>query len=372
MLHDLLRQVTSKLWPILRKLVHASDLQHIGSSWRMKSKYWRTIHVCSIVLFNSSLTTEFSVTAGPHLLPSAINAMRAGAKVCNHLAEAREISLGLVLPFQGRGVYSECYSNLNSAVPACITKDSIPKVTPSYVRLVMSLHNFAPLLLCMSKIKEHHYWMQLHAALIGGQWQSPTPARTPNGSPISWSELFRKFNKHCRGFQDVAEVALQTRHLANLLLESYPKDDNTEVDCKALCSGDTSSHARRQGKLDMGGEIILAGKYNKRASIGYNALKVLKSLNYDVRWLYSASTLWKTFNLSQTTNLALAYAYVLGNPEDSFIPWKGSWFTSVSKPHPSCWFYEVYSTILAGPLILVLLPQGLLASMSPSKVSEKY
>ena len=116
----------------------------------MKSKYQRpklqancpairrTIRICSMVLFNSSLTTEFSITAGPHLLPSAINAMRASAKARNHLAEAREISSGSVLPFQGRGVYSERYSNLNSAVPACI-KDSVPKVTPSYVRLVTSL-----------------------------------------------------------------------------------------------------------------------------------------------------------------------------------------------------------------------------------------
>ena len=142
----------------------------------------------------------------------------------------------------------------------------------------------------MSNIKERHYWTQLRAALTGGQWQSPTPARTPNGSTISWSELFRKFNKHCRGFQDVAEVALQTRHLANLLLESYPEDDDTEVDRETLRSGDTSSNARRRGKLDMGGEVTLAGKYNERASIGYNALKVLKSSNYDVRGLYSAST----------------------------------------------------------------------------------
>ena len=135
----------------------------------------------------------------------------------------------------------------------------------------------------MSTIKERHYWTQLRAALTGGQWQSPTPARTPNGSPISWSELFRKFNKHCRGFQDVAEVASQTRHLANLLLESYPDDDDTEVDREVLRSGETNSDARRRGELDMGREVVLAGKYTERASMGYNALKVLKASNYDVR-----------------------------------------------------------------------------------------
>ena len=93
------------------------------------------------------------------MLPSAINAMHASAKVRNHLAEACEISSGSVLPFQGRGVYSEHYSNLNSAVPACITKDSVPKVMPSYVRLVTSLIVADPLSVCT--VLAHHVTLYL-------------------------------------------------------------------------------------------------------------------------------------------------------------------------------------------------------------------
>ena len=46
---------------------------------------------------------------------------------------------GRFCPFRVEACNSERYGNLNSAVPACITKDSVPKVTPSYVRLVTSL-----------------------------------------------------------------------------------------------------------------------------------------------------------------------------------------------------------------------------------------
>ena len=50
----------------------------------------------------------------------------------------------------------------------------------------------------MADIKEKHYWEQLQSALTAGQWDSSTPARTPKGVLLSWSELFRKFRKHTK------------------------------------------------------------------------------------------------------------------------------------------------------------------------------
>ena len=55
--------------------------------------------------------------------------------------------------------------------------------------------------------KDKHYWSQLRGALTAGQWSSNFPAKAPNGSALTWSELFRKFNKHCHGFRDITEVA---------------------------------------------------------------------------------------------------------------------------------------------------------------------
>lgn len=129
----------------------------------------------------------------------------------------------------------------------------------------------------MSNPKERHYWTQLRAALTAGQWRSSAPAKTPNGVFLTWTELFRKFNKHCKGFQDVAEVATQTYHLAKLLSEPYPdEDEDAEV---TPLSGDSG----RRGKLHLDGESVLAEKYFEMASSGYSALKALESSNSDVR-----------------------------------------------------------------------------------------
>jgi hypothetical protein len=133
----------------------------------------------------------------------------------------------------------------------------------------------------MSNPKERHYWTQLRAALTAGQWRSPAPAKAPNGTNLTWSELFRKFNKHCKGFQDVAEVASQTRSLAKLLSEPYPdEDEDAQLAVSTGASGDSTGKGE---KLDLDGESMLAEKYVEMASNGYTALKALESSNSDVR-----------------------------------------------------------------------------------------
>ena len=47
-------------------------------------------------------------------------------------------------------------------------------------------------------LKEQHYTLQLQLALTAGHWESATPAKTPKGIHLSWSELFRKLRKHTR------------------------------------------------------------------------------------------------------------------------------------------------------------------------------
>ncbi|KAF8229254.1 hypothetical protein L208DRAFT_1439479 [Tricholoma matsutake] len=133
--------------------------------------------------------------------------------------------------------------------------------------------------------KDRHYWAQLRSALTGGQWSSNYPAKTPNGSLLSWSELFRKFNKHCRGFNDVAEVASHTHALANLLSANSTNDDQDD--------------APRSGEylLDLSNECLLPNDLIDEATRRYNLLKGLKASNFD------------------SLNSTLAYyAYAMGNP----------------------------------------------------------
>jgi hypothetical protein len=78
----------------------------------------------------------------------------------------------------------------------------------------------------MSNPKERHYWYQLRLVLTGGQWRSAQPAKTPNGTILPWSELFRKFNKHCQGCKDVADVAEMTRVLGSFLIKDRAEDED--------------------------------------------------------------------------------------------------------------------------------------------------
>ncbi|KAI5117629.1 hypothetical protein M0805_001272 [Coniferiporia weirii] len=83
----------------------------------------------------------------------------------------------------------------------------------------------------MADIKEKHYWAQVRAALLAGQWNSSAPGKTPNGSFLSWSELFRKAKKHSKQ-PDVPEAASQIHYLSLLLHSATqtPKDFKIEED----------------------------------------------------------------------------------------------------------------------------------------------
>ncbi|KAJ3899328.1 hypothetical protein F5879DRAFT_1061659 [Lentinula edodes] len=135
--------------------------------------------------------------------------------------------------------------------------------------------------------KDRHYWSQLRAALTAGHWSSSSPAKAFNGAPLSWSELFRKFNKHCKGYVDVAEVASQT-HALSLLLIANSKDEDQDEPVRP-----------EEYPLELGDECILASERVEEARLGYDILKKIESSNFD------------------TLNFALAYyAYALGNPSE--------------------------------------------------------
>ncbi|ESK91333.1 hypothetical protein Moror_2796 [Moniliophthora roreri MCA 2997] len=139
----------------------------------------------------------------------------------------------------------------------------------------------------MSNVKERHYWTQLRTALTAGQWSSLFPAKAPNGTALSWSELFRKFNKHCKGFSDVAEVASQT-HALSLLLSANSRNEDQDQPVKP-----------HEYPLELGEECVLPEERVEEAKAGYETLKRLESSNFD------------------TLNFALAYyAYALGNPSE--------------------------------------------------------
>ncbi|KAI0631519.1 hypothetical protein C8Q77DRAFT_1061722 [Trametes polyzona] len=137
----------------------------------------------------------------------------------------------------------------------------------------------------MAQGKPAHYWRQLRAALTAGQWDARFPAKDVHGRAVSWSDLLRKFNKHCPGHQDVAELASQT-HALSLLLSA-----NT-ADLDACDAG-------AQGALLLGEECMLAEERVEEGLTGYNTLKQLDA------------------SASDSVKAALAYyAYALRRPSE--------------------------------------------------------
>ncbi|EGO23192.1 hypothetical protein SERLADRAFT_439938 [Serpula lacrymans var. lacrymans S7.9] len=136
----------------------------------------------------------------------------------------------------------------------------------------------------MAHAKDKHYWFQLRATLTAGQWSAQYPAKAPNGTALSWSELLRKFKKHCKGFTEVAEVASQTQALALLLGANSTDEDQL---------GDEHSI------LVLGNDCILPEERIEEASAAYESLQKLNSTNFD------------------SLHIALAYySYALGRPAD--------------------------------------------------------
>jgi hypothetical protein len=113
--------------------------------------------------------------------------------------------------------------------------------------------------------KDKYYWTQLRTALTGGSWGSPAPAKGFKGNPISWTELLRKFNKHCRGYTDVSEIANQTQALA-LLIAAGPTDNELDG---------VERHV--EDSLTLGTESLVAGEHVEEARVGFEALRNLES-----------------------------------------------------------------------------------------------
>jgi hypothetical protein len=124
----------------------------------------------------------------------------------------------------------------------------------------------------MSHTKHKHYWTQLRIALTGGSWGSSAPAKSFKGAPLSWTELLRKFNKHCHGYTEVSEIANQTQALA-LLVAAGTTD------------GELDGDGHHDDPLALGTEGVVAGEHADEARGYFEALRKLESenANSDVR-----------------------------------------------------------------------------------------
>lgn len=127
----------------------------------------------------------------------------------------------------------------------------------------------------MATGKDKHYWTQLLATLTAGNWDVALPAKAPNGALLPWSELLRKFNKHCHGYSDVAELASQTQALA-LVLESGAGEHNIQ-------SNEAGFQSNFSNALDLDDECILPQERRDEASAGHAILKGLRSADKEVR-----------------------------------------------------------------------------------------
>jgi hypothetical protein len=120
--------------------------------------------------------------------------------------------------------------------------------------------------------KDKHYTTQLRAALTAGAWMSNAPGKAPNGTPLPWPELLRKFNKHSAGQSSATELAVvaeQTQALALLIGASAAGVGGNVRD--AELDGDAPWAA--SGALTLGNECELAPERVDEARAGYDALK---------------------------------------------------------------------------------------------------
>jgi len=117
-------------------------------------------------------------------------------------------------------------------------------------------------------IKERHYWSQLRAALTAGHWRSSIPAKAQNGAALPWKELLRKFNKHCKGYKHLADIASYTQLLAHLL--------STDVEDEDVVGNSV------EPPLDIGMECSLEMDGYEEALATYEVLKGLETNNSNV------------------------------------------------------------------------------------------
>lgn len=117
----------------------------------------------------------------------------------------------------------------------------------------------------MALTKEKHYWTQLRMAITAGQWDSELPGKDSKGYTLNWANLLRKFNKHCPGQNQFAEVVSQTHHLYLQLAAGQQKSA-------------TDGFQRSQtSPLDLGDEIVLQEERQQEGQAGYDALKAIPS-----------------------------------------------------------------------------------------------
>ena len=90
---------------------------------------------------------------------------------------------------------------------------------------------------------------------------SNLPGKDPKGTSLNWANLLRKFNKHCPGQNEFAEVVSQTQHLYLQLAAGQQKpvlDSQT-------------------GPLDLGDDAILLEERRKEGQTGYDVLNAIPS-----------------------------------------------------------------------------------------------
>jgi len=117
----------------------------------------------------------------------------------------------------------------------------------------------------MALTKDKHYWTQLRTAITAGQWDSNFPGKDLKGSTLNWANLLRKFNKHCPGQNEFAEVVSQTHHLVLQLAAGQQKPDSD------------SSQRSQTSPLDSGDDTILPEERQREGRAGYDALHAIPS-----------------------------------------------------------------------------------------------
>ena len=157
----------------------------------------------------------------------------------------------------------------------------------------------------MALTRDKHYWTQLRTAITAGQWDSDFPGKDPKGNTLNWANLLRKFNKHCPGQNEFAEVVSQTHHLYLQLAAGQQK------------SAIDGSQRSQTGPLDLGDDTILPEERQQEGRVGYDVLHAIPSPSE-----VSPTRSHIYFRLNQnpkSTLLALAYyAYSLSRPSESF------------------------------------------------------
>ena len=117
----------------------------------------------------------------------------------------------------------------------------------------------------MALTKDKHYWTQLRTVITAGQWDSDVLGKDLKGFTLNWANLLRKFNKHCPGQNEFAEVISQTHHLYLQLAAGQRK------------STVYSSQPSLTSPLDLGNGTILPEERQREGQAGYDVLKAIPS-----------------------------------------------------------------------------------------------